>query len=382
MADTNDPLRAFTARLLEYRGAIVEFDGPGHLECYVPADVQERLGIAEYARLAFAPDPSPQSRQIGLDVEWLGRFQSLLDGAGNQLRVSLDVEFQTPGSPERMLEKSLLLGNAVYKLLRVDRIWTTYYLNLLRYTAFSEETRDGLLLIGINGATGNLIEEGADRLFSMGIEADSEALAFETEGMLPTEALARRLETALPERLDAAVAPFLSLLRRRMERDLARLHEYHDQLRRESLERLRKANADADRERLRLEAIAREYAIKLADLKEKYAMRVDAGIVQTLALSMPVARFSVLVKRRKGERRIALDWNPVTRKLEIPACEFQASVDPTREVCDDRLHIVVPTALGPCWQCGKSFCRVCFPVRCPKCGLKTSEATPGIGLIP
>jgi hypothetical protein len=90
--------------------------------------------------------------------------------------------------------------------------------------------------------------------------------------------------------------------------------------------------------------------------------------VRTLELVMPVQRFAIQIRRRKADRVIHLDWNPIVRRLEAPACEFTASADRPNLVCDDALHLVVPTGLGPCTGCGRAFCRACHPDRCPKCG--------------
>ena len=76
---------------------------------------------------------------------------------------------------------------------------------------------------------------------------------------------------------------------------------------------------------------------------------------------MPVQRFAVQIRRRKAERTIHLDWNPLARALEPPACEFTASTERPRLVCDDALHLVVPAALGPCTECSRVFCRACHP---------------------
>ena len=90
--------------------------------------------------------------------------------------------------------------------------------------------------------------------------------------------------------------------------------------------------------------------------------------IQTLELAMPVHRFTVQVRRRKADRVIIMDWNPLARLLESPTCEFTASNARPRVVCDDALHLVVPAGLGPCTTCGRAFCRACNPERCPKCG--------------
>lgn len=72
--------------------------------------------------------------------------------------------------------------------------------------------------------------------------------------------------------------------------------------------------------------------------------------------------------RRKRERLITLDYNPIARQLDPAPCEYTHTPDRPRDVCDDALHLVTPAALGPCPTCGKAYCRACHPARCPKCG--------------
>jgi mannose/fructose/N-acetylgalactosamine-specific phosphotransferase system component IID len=103
--------------------------------------------------------------------------------------------------------------------------------------------------------------------------------------------------------------------------------------------------------------------------------------VQTLELVMPVHRFAVQVRRRKGDRTIHLDWNTTVRRLEPPVCEATAGMERPRLVCDDALHLVVPAGLAPCAGCGRAFCRACHSAACPKCGASLSEAGPALGPI-
>jgi hypothetical protein len=166
--------------------------------------------------------------------------------------------------------------------------------------------------------------------------------------------LKSRVARALPERIEAHLAPFLKGMQGRLDRDLQRVYDYFNDLRAESLLRLQKqlaAETETSRERLRLEAIAREYEAKVADLQQKYALRVDVAWSQTLEVVMPVQRVEILIRRRKGERRIMLDWNTLARKLDVPPCEYSYTQSP---------H-------APCAGCDKAFCRACHPLQCPKC---------------
>jgi hypothetical protein len=125
------------------------------------------------------------------------------------------------------------------------------------------------------------------------------------------------------------------------------------------------------RERSRLEAIAREYAAKTYDLQQKFALKVTIDWVQTLELVMPVQRLEVLIRRRKGERLLMIDWNPLARQLEPPPCEASFTADRPRVVCDEALHLISPAQNGPCPGCSRKYCRACHPVGCPKCDHRT-----------
>jgi len=165
-------------------------------------------------------------------------------------------------------------------------------------------------------------------------------------------------------------------MRRRLERDRIRVHAYHDDLRRVSLKRLaalagaagEKAQADRERERLRIAAIEREYQAKLDDLRHNYALRITVQWMQALELYLPVQRFEVLIRRRKGERLIRLDWHPLVRMTEPPPCDWGSGLDRVRLVCDQKLHLTEPAGQAPCPSCAKAWCRACHPTRCPACG--------------
>ena len=184
----------------------------------------------------------------------------------------------------------------------------------------------------------------------------------------------------------AELAPFLRSMQRRLARDQARLHGYHDDLRRESFKRLvalervegAKADADRQREQLRIAAIEREYRAKLDDLRHNYALRVTVDWIQTLELFVPVQRLEVLIRRRKGERMIHLDWHPLARLAEPPLCDWGLGLNATRLVCDERLHLTEPAGQDPCLACGKPFCRACHPAACPRCGRAASKEGAGV----
>ena len=365
--------RDFAARLLEHDGALVEPLDPEGLEVMLPASVQHTLHAPELVRLGFGADLPPEAQRVSLESDWLDRFGHLLDERGRWLQRVVEVPLPVLSQPERIIEHGLVLQNAIYRLSRVAPAWTRYLILLLRYTAISDEKRVGMLTFGLNLANGSAVDPLVDDLLSAALSTeDTAGTNVPADAHLPPDWPTPRLHSAvtraLPARVQAHLHLFLQGMQRRLDRDLERVHAYYTGLHQEAWQRLQRQHTDSARERLRLEAAEREYQAKVADLRQKYDLRVTTDLEQALMLTSPVQRLELTIKRRKGERRVTLDWSPLARRLEPPPCEWSYTAEITRVVCDDALHLVSPAGHAPCAQCGKNYCRACQPRRCPKCG--------------
>ena len=376
-------MQGFVAALLRHEGALVETIDPEGLEVLAPPSVQHTLGMGELARLGFGTTLPPAAHRVGLEGDWLSRFAQLLGSQGRFGRRVVSSAARSPSDPESVLSHELVLDNATFRLLDVAPVWTRYLVLDFRVSAVSDDKRDAMVRLGINLATGALpdavlsaiapvIEEPS---YDSRIRGDVDENPTPAEVDLPADwdrpKFLSLVARALPPRLHGVVDPFVKGLRRRLDRDQVRLHTYHNDLHREAMRRAAALPGDDPkrrRELQRVEAIAAEYRAKLDDLARQYATRVTVEWVQTLDLAMQVHRFTAQIRRRKADRVILLDWNPLARALEPPACEFTASTHRPRLVCDDALHLVVPAALAPCATCSRAFCRACHPERCPKCG--------------
>ena len=367
-------MRGFVAALLRHEGALVEAIEPEGLEILAPPPIQTALSVGEFSRLGFGATLPQAAQRVGIEGDWLDRFSRLLGARGRWTQRVLSAPFRTPGDPERVLGHELMLDNATFRLLGVAPAWTRYLVMDFRISAVSDDKRDFVSRLGVNLATGALPDAAIATLMPMLATEDADAVVPDNAELPASWDRARvlgLLARALPPRVDGVLEPFVKGMRRRLGRDQERLHVYHNDLHREAMKRvLAVAEGDARRlrEEQRAEAIGREYRARLDDLSRQYATRVTVEWVRTLELTMPVQRFTARLLRRKAERIIHLDWNPIARRLEPPVCEFTASTERPSLVCDEALHLVVPAGLAPCAGCGRAFCRACHPARCPKCG--------------
>ncbi len=374
------PMQRFVAELLTAEGALVEPIEPEGLEAVVPASLQRALGVPELCRLGFGATLPEGATRVGIESDGLERCARAMGERGRWNRLVLDASAGL-GDAEAALKHELTLDNATFRLISAQPAWTRYLLFDLRYTAISDEKRDGVLRLMVNLATGALPDAVLGKITTWLDDAAIGGSSPEADTVLPDDAVLPAdwertrvldvLRHAAPPRLAGALAPFERGLRRRLARDQDRLHAYHNDLYREAMRRAAAA-AEGDlawqREQLRIAAVTREYRAKLDDLGHKYALRVTLEWIRTLELAMPVVRLEVLVRRRKAERVVWLDWNRLARRLESPSCEDNFAPERPRLACDDAVHLVSANGLAACVGCGKAYCRACHRGGCPKCG--------------
>lgn len=383
----------FVAETLELNGAAVEPLGPDGLEVLAPEPIRKVMGWPELARLGFGAERSAGAIPVRLEGDWLDRFGTLLGDRGRWAERQLLptpkgsysgegslAALASPGNPERLLERALDLPNAVWRFQSVAPTWTRCLLLCFRYAAVSDEKREGLVWLGFNLHTGAALDDILPRLRShMEMEPDwiaPEAAVRAAAGPgWSAGTIEARVRPLLEHRVRDELGSFFRAMRRRLERDRNRVHAYHDDLRGAALKRLSalggaksdKAESDRKRETLRVAAIEREYHAKLDDLRRNYALHVTVEWVQALDLFLPVQRFTVVIRRRKGERVIQLDWHPLVRFAEPPPCDWGLGPSRSRLVCDAKLHLTEPEGQAPCMSCGKAWCAACHPAACPHC---------------
>lgn len=374
-------LRDFVAEVLEMEGAVVDPIEPDGLDVLAPPAVRAAMGgWPELARLGFAAELPAGAIPVGLDGDWFDRFGGLLGERGRWAERQLDLPLPPVGDPARILDKALDLPNAVWRLHGLTEGWTRCLLLAFRYSATSDEKREGLVWLAFNEATGAAMDDIGTRLrHLLAADADWREPTADVRraaggGRSPDE-LAARIRPLLDLRVRQELEPFVRAMRRRFERDRSRVHAYHDDLRTASIRKLaalsaasgEKAEADRRRESLRVAAVAREYGAKLDDLRHNYALRVTVEWVQGIVVFAPVRQFEVVIKRRKNERRLRLDWHAAARAAEVPPSDWGVGLDRKRLVCDEALHLTEPSGQAPCPSCGKPHCRACHN-RCQRCG--------------
>jgi len=114
-------LRAFVSEILDRHGAALEESEPDGLEVLAPESLRQALGWPELARLSFGPQQDGRAIRIGLENDWLDRFGALLGEHGRwaERQLASAASAGVLADPERILERTLDLPNAIWRFQRV-----------------------------------------------------------------------------------------------------------------------------------------------------------------------------------------------------------------------------------------------------------------------
>src|SRR5690606_19626801 len=131
-----------------------------------------------------------------------------------------------------------------------------------------------------------------------------------------------------------------SNLRRRKERDHARIVSYFSDLARDAGRVRGRARADTEALSAKLQHFEGERDAKLADLDARFALRVSLRPTALLRLHVPLARVRLRLRRRKEARDLVLLLPAEACQFERPSCEAceQALYHPA--VCDTARHLL------------------------------------------
>jgi hypothetical protein len=357
--------------LLLSRGALADTEDGDAVRAFLPEEVARTLGAQEWLSLRFGAGPGADDAG-----EWIERLGALLP-IGNI------VAGARPRNPapafaldaEAVLAHGLVIQNGIYRRLEDYAAVANYCVFTFEYAVESDDRSLGLATVCLNATAHSEVPQPESF-----VQAIRDSLEEDPSASVAAQDLVRLFaaaERTARREIGKQAAGLEESANRRLARDIARVESYYAGLAAQIGKRLAKRAGDpqaAEKERSRALATEADRATKIEDLVRKYSLRVRIGLAGCLLLALPVREISVLLIRKKEERRRVVHWNPVLRFLEPLLCEACSGRAHPLYLCE-RVHCLCKECWAPCPACGKSFCRAC-QTRCRCGGGAASELRP------
>lgn len=351
-----DPL-GFAADELAARGALVERDDDRAL-AILPGPVARELAVPEAITLAAVPGDDRIA--CGLGAPLLDRLIAGVRASVPVASIAWQAEPPRLAAAERLAER-VIVRNGVADVLGAAHASATYLAAVLAWIAEADDRYEGMAFVVAHGTTGAEPDAEVAAALARVIAGDDDRATDERDARGAAGAatlVARRSAEAIGPRLaevGAAVA-------RRRDRELARIDDYFHSLIAEARRPRRQVARDAIE--ARIAALHAEHGAKLRDLRARYTLRVRLEPVALVAISVRIAEVRLRLRRRKGERELALHVPPGARAPDALPCVACVSTTRAPLLCDDALHIL---------------CETCAPdvggrPRCPACRGKAKPA--------
>ncbi|HEY9607093.1 MAG TPA: hypothetical protein V6C85_36125 [Allocoleopsis sp.] len=339
----SDPILSTLAQLISLHEGIAEPDGEQVLNVLLTQNIAKALDLPEEVSLTTRAD-IPESYFVTYHSTLLNKFSELLADRGcvAAVGVKYDGYLKTTGF-EKLLQQTLAPQNGLIRFLDAKPETTRYVWCNVAYTAEADERRIGMVSFIINELTGVTPIDIGDALFweADRIEVDDS----ERSIAMPFEELSRLIEQTAAKLIKAELENWSAKLTRTLTRDSERLHAYYGTIAAEIASKIQYKGLlgeDKDKELARIEATQRELERKLADIKERYTLSVDAFLHSAMVIHLPTVHITCELVRKKAKRTVTAVWNPFTKVLEPLRCEV--SGEPVYEFyLDDKTAKIIST---------------------------------------
>ncbi|MBK9127184.1 MAG: hypothetical protein IPM13_05220 [Phycisphaerales bacterium] len=305
-------LRSFTARLLERRGA--EVDWPAEADAglaLLPSSVADALRCLEILPLSADADaPLP----INLISDFLERVEPLVQVEPAVVCLRIGEAYLKRSDMSEAVARAFTWRNARVRVQAAEPARVEYHAWYFMTTLDSADRWQQITRATINAATG--AEVHLPELADAGVEVATGATLSGEPGTLLAAA------RAALRRAQVDSGAFVERLEARLARDRQRLQDYYRALLEGDEKRGgRRASADDASEReARARVVQLELKRKLGELDERYACRVELFPLVLARIDCPALAVRCHVLRRSAARLMSIYWNPLSRELEPLCC--------------------------------------------------------------
>jgi hypothetical protein len=344
---SSDPILATLSNLVSLYGGIAEDEDEHMMNVLLPAEIAKQLKLPETVTIATQANV-PDSLFVTYHSDLVQQFSALLGqrGAVSEIAIQYEGYLKTTGF-EKQIPQALRPQNGLIRFLEAKPETTRYLWCHVAYTAEADEKRVGMVSFIINEKTKVTPISIGDALFWKSDQLPIENPETISERSL--EDLTPLIERTAAQQVKADLENWQMKLERAKARDEKRLKTYYGTMGQEIQNRIRSRHLEGEekeREIARLAAINQELDRKLADLQERYALKVDASLYSVLVIELPTVHLKCELVRKKIKRNITAVWNPFTKIIEPLCCERTGVPVEEFYLDDSTAQIIAPAA----WQ--------------------------------
>ncbi len=321
-SESNKELEEFAYRFLENQGAVLERNERG-FEVLMPENLSEVLGTSEHININTGSDLETEGTYyINYGSSLLEKMIDVACGDVPLLTCQLQFDYLKREGFDRLIKEQFFFSKSVGKTENRAKINTAYIFLTCRYTAQSDEQKQGVVSLVFNLETGAYVPQMAELLSASGTNFIPLQKSVWKDGQLEMvmKCIKEQSKGILMEELN----PFHETMIRRFRRDAANLEEYYHALEKEmekNLKRHRFSKELIKERREKIDLLPDELKRKRDDLFKKYSIKVNVEPCAAMLVNTPAVKVLYNIFIRRTRKNVSLIYNPVTRALDPLVCQ-------------------------------------------------------------
>jgi hypothetical protein len=344
---TNDPILQTIEKIAQLHDGIADYSRPNTLNVLLPEDIAKLLDIPDDVTFTTTAEVR-DGYFVTYNSEILKKFETLLQEKSYvaTFGVKYDGYLKTTGF-EKTVANALEPINGLIRVREAKTETTPYWLCNIAYVGRADENRLGMVSFLINAQTGVAPINIGDALLW---ESDRITVVEESpQPTMPTNILMGIIEKVSKTLIEQDIKNWRNSLRRKQQRDEDRLNSYYGIIIQEIREKITKKNLqgkDKQREFDRIDATKIESKRKLTDIKERYALNIEAQLHSALVIQLPTVHIAGELVRKKCQRPMTIIWNPFSKQIEPLRCEKSGVPVSSFYLSDDDVKVIS----AECWN--------------------------------
>ncbi len=313
MTSISQELREFGTKLLERRGALVEWSADDEGSAMAPKELANLLH-ADGEIIRLSTQPGGEGWSFSLASDFLDTASQLLEMEPRVGAFRVDEMYLKRGDLETAVQRAFTWLNAKVRLLDTQEVRIEYHTWWFHALLVSEDRWETRFPISINAASGTVVE--LPNLldlweFEPHPGANQQPPATYQQAVREAQLQLRKMAAGFFDRMDG-----------RLQRDKKRLREYYSALLRESHQKKTRGRTQPDPEKL----AARERAVKLElrrknnELDDRYAIDLTLNPIVLTRMEIPALAVELSVQRKRAQKNHTVYWNPLLKQLEPIRC--------------------------------------------------------------
>lgn len=320
---SSDPILKTLAKLVELYEGVAEITESQTLNVLLTDNIAKALSVEPETTFSTKADID-DTYFVSYHSELLNKFASLLGCRGSitALGVKYDGYLKSTGF-EKIVDSKIVPQNGLVRYLSATPSITRYIWCHVAYTANADEKRIGMVDFIINELTGvTPVEIGNALLWTSDrVPVDSDIV----KPKISPDELSNLIENTAAKLIKSELSNWCNKLNRAWQRDEERLNSYYGSISQEIRRKIESKGLEGEskeKELARIEATNRELSRKKADVRERYALQVEAYLHSAMIIHLPTVHIKCELVRKKSKRTVTLVWNPFTKNIEPLRCEI------------------------------------------------------------